>query len=77
MVVKRLITFFRIHDSSLMISCSAEPERILKPSSLVMVATSTLVSLSFSSMTCLRMVMEDLMASFRVMDLWYTSCRDC
>lgn len=40
----------------------------------VKVTTSTLFSDNFSSITCFKIVSAFLIASFNVIDLWYTSC---
>lgn len=61
------------HQRSLMMASSSSLLNIWNNLSGVTVAISTLVALSFSSITCFRMVRADLQASFNVMDLWYCS----
>jgi len=58
-----------VHFTSLMNSSISSLLNILKLSAGVMVASSTLVELSFSSITCLRIVRACTHASFNVIDL--------
>jgi len=70
--VTNCLWVFWVHSylTSLMISSISSLLNILKLSAGVTVANSTLVELSFSSMTCLRIVRACTHPSFNVIDLW-------